>query len=294
MHTTAPDLPATMTALGHLAQRRQLAALGHGRRMVDRALTAGTLVPVRPGWVATPAASQAAVIAVLRGARVTGATALRSHGIWSGSDSRLHLQLPRNAHRIRQEPLTPLSRFTRPRFPISGVVTGWTTVPAVPATGAQWRVPVADALRHFARAESPEQVVAAVESAEHLRRLSRTDACTLLSRLPRRFGRLERRATFHADSGLESVGRMRLEDLGIVGRQQAWIGQDRVDLLIDNWLVIEWDGDEWHDPAMDRIRTNRLIRAGYRVLRFGYAEVFDRWPETVATILEVLGSGAPR
>jgi len=294
MHPTTLDLPATMTALGHLAQRRQLAALGHGRRIVDHALAAGTLVPVRPGWVATPAASQSAVIAVLRGARVTGATALRSHGIWSGSDSRLYLQLPSNAHRIRQEPLTPVSLFVRPRFPISGVVTGWTTVPAAPATHAQWRVPVADALRHFARTEPPEQVVAAVESAEHLRRLSRTDACTLLSRLPRRLGRLARRANFHAESGLESIGRMRLEDLEIAGRQQVWIGQDRVDLLIDNWLVIEWDGDEWHDPVRDRIRTNRLIRAGYRVLRFGYSDVFSRWPETVATILELLGSGAPR
>src|SRR5690606_798827 len=80
--------------------------------------------------------------------------------------------------------------------------------------------------------------------------------------------------------------RMRIE-------QQVTIGRDTVDLVVEHWLIVELDGDEFHDQVADRIRTNRLIRAGYRVLRFGQAEVLRHWDATLATILEMLRIGAP-
>ena len=83
---------------------------------------------------------------------------------------------------------------------------------------------------------------------------------------------------------METVFRFRMDDEGYALTQQVWIGRDRVDTVLGGWLVIELDGDEWHDPKADRQRTNRLIRAGYVVLRFGYSDVFERWSETLATI----------
>jgi very-short-patch-repair endonuclease len=301
-------LSAAMTRLGYLAARRQLAELGLARYRVDRALREGTVCAVRPGWVATPEANQLAIIAVLRGARLTGATALRSYDIWAGDDRRLHLQVPPNAHRVPQNPLTPLANFSPPKFTPRGVVTHW--APAVEtirpgssaraispqetpsSTAPAWRVSTVDAIIQFARTEPDEQIAAALESAVHNQRLSRSAVALLLTRLPRHQRRLMARLNFLGESGMETIVRMRLELLGLRLQQQVRIGSDRVDIVIDGWLIIELDGDEWHDPVHDRIRTNRLIRAGYRMLRFGYEEVFNRWDETVATILEMLNRAA--
>jgi very-short-patch-repair endonuclease len=154
---------------------------------------------------------------------------------------------------------------------------------------ADWRVSVADALIQFGAAEMDEQLVAAIESAVHEKHLSRSVAMSLFQWLPRHRRRLAARLNFIGESGMETIVRMWLESLGLCVTQQVRIGGDRVDLVIDGWLIIELDGDEWHNPVDDRIRTNRLIRAGYRMLRFGYKEVFEGWDETIATIFEMLG-----
>jgi very-short-patch-repair endonuclease len=322
------ELPVALARAGHLVSRQQLAAVRIGRHIVDRGIREGILLPVRPGWVATPQAHQLAIIAVLHGARLTGATALRTYGVWAGDDRRIHLQLPPNAHRVQQRPLTPIARFTSPKFIPRDVVNHWSatlqnyaagsvspTHSAQPGRSTQltdgalmtggpypagdagangvlttgWRVSVADALIQFGATETDEQLVAAIESAVHEEHLSRSVAMSLFQQMPRRQRRLAARLNFLGESGMETIVRMRLESLGLRVTQQVHIGDDRVDLVIDGWLIIELDGDEWHNPVDDRIRTNRLIRAGYRMLRFGYKEIFERWNETIATILEMLG-----
>lgn len=287
------NLTQTVSRVGHLATWRQLAALGFGRHVIERALADGTLVKVRPGWVGTRAASQLSVIAVLQGGRLTSATALASYGVWSGTDRNIHIQIPANAHRTIQRPLVPIADFARPEFIYSGIVRHWVPCQEPRATDAFWRVPIADALLRFARTESDEHLAASVESSVHKRLLSRSDVAGLFLRLPRWQHPLKSRLSFQAESGLETVARLRLDEYGYPVVQQVEIGPDRVDLVIDGWLVVELDGDKWHDPVKDRIRTNRLIRAGYRVLRFGYADVFERWAETLATIQELLGVRHP-
>lgn len=282
----------TVRSLGGLASRKQLALLGYGRSVVDRGVREGTLLPVRPGWVGTAQANRLAVLAVLAGGRLTGPTALRSYGIWNGFDLRTHLQLRPNTCPTTQQALTPLDNFASSRFGSDQLVRHWAPyTPTAPGL-ASWRVTVPDALVRFARSESDDQIVAAVESAVRQGHLSHTDVPELFQQLPRRLRRLAGRMTFLDGSGLETVARLRLESLGMSIAQQVEIGQDTVDFVIDGWLIVELDGDEWHDPVKDRIRTNRLIRAGYRVLRFGHREVFDRWDETVATIVEMLRPSA--
>ena len=282
--TRQMNIEKVMVSLGYLAPRRQLGGLGIGRHVIDRALESGRLHRVRPGWVATRDAGQSEVVAVLAGGRLTGASALHSYGIWSGVDRRVHVQVPPNSHRVVHPPSTPLAAFTPPRFAATSVHTNWVhSAPSLPSAPA-WRVGVTDALLQFARHEIEEQLAAAIESAVHTRLLMRSELPQLFTRMSRRSASIRRRLTFTAESGMETVFRLRMDDEGYALTQQVWIGRDRVDTVLGGWLVIELDGDEWHDPKADRQRTNRLIRAGYVVLRFGYSDVFERWSETLATI----------
>jgi len=293
-HPRTMQITTTMKQFGFLASRRQLKSVNIGRHRIDRAIADGDLLAVRMGWVATANASQASIIAVLHGARLTGATALGSYGIWCGDDHRIHLQVPEDSHRVTQAPLTPIARFTPPRFFVPKLVTHWAPFEIGEVEAPAWRVSISDAIGRFATTEPVEQVAAALESAVTTNRVTRRAVAHIIQRLPKRLHRLSNDLTFLAGSGLETISKMRFDALGFRVRQQVQIGIDRVDLVIDGWLVIELDGDQWHEAAIDRMRTNRIIRSGYGVLRFGYADIFERWEETMATVLRMLDDGHRR
>jgi very-short-patch-repair endonuclease len=59
-----------------------------------------------------------------------------------------------------------------------------------------------------------------------------------------------------------------LKTAGIPYRVQVPIDRLVVDFLIDDSLVVECDGEGWHDPATDEIRDYRLHELSYRVVRF--------------------------
>lgn len=59
-----------------------------------------------------------------------------------------------------------------------------------------------------------------------------------------------------------------LKTAGIPYRVQVRIDRFIVDFLIDDSLVVECDGEGWHDPATDEIRDSRLRELNYRVVRF--------------------------
>lgn len=66
-----------------------------------------------------------------------------------------------------------------------------------------------------------------------------------------------------------------------------------VDLLFaDAWVVVEIDGRAYHSDDLafqrDRTRQNRLIRAGYRVLRFTWDDVVSRPDEVMGQVREAL------
>lgn len=63
-------------------------------------------------------------------------------------------------------------------------------------------------------------------------------------------------------------------------------------------LVVEVDGAAWHqDPLRDRTRDNALAAAGWRVLRFTWADVVHEGHQTLSvlrTALDVLGAAGYR
>jgi len=60
----------------------------------------------------------------------------------------------------------------------------------------------------------------------------------------------------------------RLRKSGIPFEVQVPIERYTVDFLIDGNLVVECDGEGWHDPAHDVERDRRLEHLNYRILRF--------------------------
>jgi very-short-patch-repair endonuclease len=73
--------------------------------------------------------------------------------------------------------------------------------------------------------------------------------------------------------------------------------RDRLDLLVDDWLVIELDGRGTHAQedgfTRDRLRSARIIGTGRIVLQFAYATVLYDPEFLLATVREVMARHAP-
>lgn len=258
-------------------------------------LAAGLIVRVCHGWVGLLTAPRPAVIAVLNGGRLTGATALASWGVWDGLDRRIHVHVPVHSQGRTHRPLTPVSRFAAERFPREGVVRHWLRETCPDPWGPVWRVSVVDALIRTAHDVPLEQFVACVESALNKGVLSRAALPELFAGLPQRFAPVQDILETRLESGLETLARLRFGAFVRNVEVQVWVdglarsgGPGRLDLLLNRWLAIELDGDEFHDAAEDRRRVGVLVRAGYRCHRFGYHDVIHSWDQTEATVRELL------
>lgn len=290
-----PDILRTLDELGQLANTTQLRNAGHSRRELDHALAAGFLHRVCRGWVATALAPRSAVTAVLRRGKLTGTAALASYGVWDGLDRRLHVHVPRNSHGPVRSSTTPLSQFAPEEYPRRGLEMHWLAERFPVRHGPVWRVSVEDALLRAARDLPREQFIACLDSALNTRVLSRAALPELFAALPLRFQPLCADIEPLAESGLETLARLRLTPLVDDIQPQVWFdgigaagGHGRVDLLLDKWLVIELDGDRYHDQFEDRRRTSVLVRQGLRLHRFGYHDVVHEWELAEATVLELL------
>jgi hypothetical protein len=289
------DILLDIRRFGDLTTTSHLAELGHDNRSVARAVKNGDLRRVARGWVATPLASQLPIIAIANGGILAGATALGSAGVWDAVDRRLHLQLRPNSHGPAPKMLTPISTFAMPTHLPRGVVRHWSPSRYRGVGEPRWRASIVDSLLLVAKTAPREQFIACVDSAIQVRAIPRAALPQLFGMLPAAFATVAIEIDGESGSGLESLARCRLIPLVRLLQTQVAIpgiarsgGEGRVDILIDGWLVIELDGDEFHDPAADRERNAILVRKGYRTHRFGYDQVINRWHEVEATIMELL------
>jgi very-short-patch-repair endonuclease len=86
-----------------------------------------------------------------------------------------------------------------------------------------------------------------------------------------------------AESPGESLLRRRLNRMGLTPREQVEIGGDRVDFLVGDRLVVEFDGRGKYelrgDPAAahwaEKLRNDRLVELGYEVLHVTWADLWD-------------------
>jgi very-short-patch-repair endonuclease len=279
---------------GHLSRVSILRHQGHSLGEIRKAVNDGAILRVARDWVATRSANQVAIIAVGKGGRLTGSTALASYGVWDATDRRIHVLLRPNAHGDGIQLTTPIAAFSPPRFPPRQVVLHWRRE-VVCESLVPWRTSVVDALIAVESQSAPDQLVACIDSALHTGALSHAGLATLFAALPQRAQPLLALIDGSAESGLESLARQRLRGVARTIETQVAIpgigrtsGPGRVDLLLDSWLVIELDGDEFHDPKVDRARNSVIVRSGYRIHRFGYEQTIFDWGGVEATIRELL------
>ena len=284
-------LDAALRVRGNLVRTTTLRKLGVGQSAIDAAIRSGDVLRVIRPWVATPLAERDAVIAVVNRGRLADASALGSYGVWRGLDRSIHVLLPPHYPATVGSSRTALSEFGPPEPLTTGVVRHWADAPA---GDREWRVPPTYALASFARRQTPEMFVAAVDSALHEKVIKPSDLPLLRDLLPRRLRRLLELVDGRSESGCESLARLRLASLGRTIDIQVQIGPHRVDLLIDGWLIIEIDSEKWHSSTRvaDSRRDTDLIPRGYRIKHFDYAEVIYDWPAVEAAIVEMLRNPA--
>ena len=276
---------------GFLVRSTRLRQLGHSRAVVAAALADGRLYRPARLWVATRLAQRDAVIAVLHRGMLTSASALGSMGIWRGRDRSIHVLIPPTSNAQVTRPLVPLTTFAQPRHLTHGVIRHWGTEQSPLDGQPQWRVSAVDALTAFARHASPEDFVAAVDSGLHTGVLPPSALALLPARLQPLLARIDGRA----ESGTESICRLRLGSLASRIDIQVEIGPFRVDLLIDGWLAIEIDSEEWHGSTRvdDLTKSAWLTARGYRVEHFDYSQVMNAWATVESAIRQALGRPRP-
>jgi very-short-patch-repair endonuclease len=146
---------------------------------------------------------------------------------------------------------------------------------------------------HVYHCHGDEVFFAALESALRQRKISSAATGRIRARLPLRARWLVDLARADADSGLESLLRLRLHVLGIRLECQVAIPTvGIVDFVVGDRLILETDGKENHDGASHRHKDLRrdaaASRLGYETLRFDYALVIHDWPTVEAAILAAL------
>jgi len=65
-------------------------------------------------------------------------------------------------------------------------------------------------------------------------------------------------------------------------------GVGRVDILIGDRLILELDGEEFHDFERDRARDRRAAVRGYVTIRASYRQVMNEWAALEAELMVLI------
>ncbi|MCP2369806.1 very-short-patch-repair endonuclease [Agromyces terreus] len=273
------DPRAAVEALEGAATTAELRAAGVHPVALSAAVHRGELDRVRRGWYALPSLDPSLRAAIRVGGRLACASAAGFHGWAVPPKAGTHVVVHENASRLRLADapdhlvlhwMSPTTRADRSRLVTDPFET---VVQLAHCVAGEFAVAAYDSFlaRDPVGSERLEEWIARLPP-------------HLLRDLPRR------EALCH--SFLETVARVRLARRGIRGAHQVEIaGVGRVDLVIDGWLVIEWDGrthltGEQYDE--DRRRDALLTARGYRVLRFSYSTVMHEWYLVEAAVRAML------
>jgi very-short-patch-repair endonuclease len=257
--------------------REQLRSIGTTNGEIRKAIERGSVVAIGKSIVAKPTTDPIAARAVRMGTRLACVSAALQRKLWAVDDGRLHVT-PRTRHsHCSPDGLTPPA------------VLHWTRNPADPVGDLVALESVVNMLVHVAKCQPLDYAVAVFDSAVRQAQIPIQELRQLAALHGGRFRQAVALTSTQADSGIESVTRVRRVWAGIHAREQVVIDGHPVDLLIGDRLIIQLDGRQHITDAAqlarDRAQDRRLVLMGYTVLRFGYADVIFRWPE----VLEVIG-----
>jgi len=278
---------------GGIARTYELLRDGHTSHQLTAAVRRGEVIRVRQGHYACPELSEAETRAVRVGGRLTGLSAARHHGLWTPRDTPLEVSVAPDARALRS-PIDRLTRLSTLRSP--DVAVHWTDRSA---PGTRSTVGVLACLIDVAKTQPARVAFTVTESALHLRRVSPAALRRAIRVLPRHLERLLSAASALSGSGGESLAKYEFIATGIRFAQQVSIdGVGRVDFVVGDRLVVEIDGAEFHTTRetfeQDRRRDAALRTAGFRVLRYSYSQVSERWNEVDGAIAAAIREGDHR
>ncbi len=281
------DAAHLVTRNGGALDRRRLHELGATDHDLRRALKAGSLNRPRRGWYSTWAEDDPRFRAMRVGGRLTGISAVAALGGWVLDRHPLHVSVPTNAARLRNQWRRDLRRADA-RY--DGVVVHWVG-PAHDHGSSTGIVELAEALELVCCTETAEQAIAVLDWVRRTGRLDRIELAELRERLgPRRW--LVDASTDDCDSLPESLARTRLRAAGMrVSTQVGFTdGLEKIDLVLEGTVAVEVDGDEHHRDTFedDRARDLAITRVGLHAVRPSARQVFNRWPVVEAALVRAL------
>lgn len=291
----AIEPPAACRRLGGMATTAELTAAGATTRSLRGAVSRGELARARAGVYLLPDLPPAVTAAHRHRGVLDCVSAARFHGLWTldrGSEEPVHVRLPadRNARLGRLRTGCPAARGEMG----CDCVSHRRVVLDRPGRHA---VGIVDLLVAIHGCRGEEAFFAAFESALRQRLLGRRDRSRVRSALPRRASWLVDLARSDADSGLESLVRLRLNRLGLTAAAQVEVpGVGRVDFVIGDCLILEADGRTHDGDARhrDRVRDAVAMSLGFVTLRFDAAQVLHDWPLVESAIIAAVERGLHR
>ncbi|MFJ4167528.1 DUF559 domain-containing protein [Microbacterium sp. NPDC089698] len=265
----------TIRRRGGIARGADLQRLGFTRSAIARAVHRGAVDRLRDGVFAVGPVDAEVRAAVAHGGALTCASVLKARGVWVLPEVRgPHVWLGAGRHGLTHPHCACIPHYHRGTPPLG-------------------QTDVGTALLHLRLCAGDEAFFAAYESAWRKGLLPSAARRRIREALPASARRLVDFARGDADSGLESLLRLRLRAIGLQLECQVHIdGVGTVDFAIGR-LIIEVDGKENHAGPTKRhkdlVRDAAAARLGYRTLRFDYAQVVHDWPSVQAAILAAIG-----
>ncbi|WP_194409423.1 type IV toxin-antitoxin system AbiEi family antitoxin domain-containing protein [Microbacterium cremeum] len=275
---------------GGIARTAQLAKAGVAKADLTHAVREARLLRPRHGVYVLPDASEATIEALSHRGAVACVTAGRDHGLWvlDDTDAETTHTWVRAGYRttrvaIHPEPDQGSCCVFHRDHPLGEPELG--------------RVGVLQCLVQILHCRGEEAFFAALESALRQGLVDAPGRIRLRRHVPARCRWLVDFARTDADSGLESLLRLRLHKHGIHLASQVPIpGVGRVDFVIGDCLIIEADGDTHDGPARhrDRVRDAAAMALGFVTLRLDYAMIVHDWPLVESAVLAAVGRNLHR
>jgi very-short-patch-repair endonuclease len=282
--------PNPLCAFGHVATRRDLQLLGMSRHELDALLKVGDVVRPRKGIYACRHLEHAECIAVMVGARLDCVTVLKRHKIWVGYEKGLHLRMPPDAGGHAWQRMKAIVAYYSARgLQVLGSrsISTHSRRCAPPAASSRLEVTVLDALRQAMDCLPPDDLIAALESALHLKKITGSELDQLIIDAPERLQSALVAVTPGAQSGYETKARLKLQRAGHRVEIQVPVpGVGHVDTVIDGVVALEIDGRENHEETfeIDRDRDVGTEIWGLRGLRIPAVWVDTRWDYVLAAL----------
>jgi very-short-patch-repair endonuclease len=274
---------------GGIARTRELLRAGATRGDLARAIACGALLRPRRGLYAVPALDAPTQEALSHGGLLACMSACEAYGLWvlRSDDDRPHVWVDRARHPTR----IALAR--------AGDEADCCTIHRDDSTepAGRFAVGIVHALTQLLRCRGEEVFFAALESALRQGLLSEAARARLRASVPQPARWLVDFARSDADSGLESLLRLRLHRRGLELASQVPIpGVGDVDFVLGDCLILEADGKTHDGEARhrDRVRDAVAMTLGFSTLRFDYALIVHDWAVVETSVLAAVHRGLHR